>query len=464
MLGDTKLNFIKKFIIRYIYRPFLIRKYTKWYIKTRNWSKNDWRDWLSEEFEKCKKTKWTRRKYSDLMKYTMEDMVEYPVNEEYEDYPENYPAVITSVSTGTIKKKIVKWTRADLIKNFIAFGRTIWWLKGESRFRNMLLMGGAGVISGEGSKYAIDFISSKGIAKEFESIIQNFDIIKKKEPFDLVFTSLPYLIPFIKKINENIFYNPSFFLITGDRVSPYIRHLVIDLGKRLDSTIYPMDFYGCAEGGILGFEIPTKLQQVDIYVPETHLAFIRKENGELVNILDAKKGDVGEYIITTLQKYVIPNLRLHDVVEVVEENTPLGLPAIRILGRVAHREEIETKSLGLIRGISGLNLRVKGIVFNDYYLTNFIENVFKMKHLILLEEKEDYVIMRVYCDKHIKLEDFLEKLAEDKDTGYLINDYKNDVLRIEVIPDPEVIEEFEKKIFLTRGGQATVPRLILLQE
>ncbi|MCD6491783.1 MAG: hypothetical protein J7K59_05805, partial [Candidatus Korarchaeota archaeon] len=216
--------------------------------------------------------------------------------------------------------------------------------------------------------------------------------------------------------------------------------------------------------GILGFEIPTKLQQADIYVPETHLAFIKRENGELVNILDAKKGETGEYIITTLQKYIIPNLRLHDIVKVVEVNTPLGLPAIRILGRVAHKEVIETKTLGEIKGISGLNIRVKGIIFNDYYLTNFIEREFEMKHLIILEEKEDYVVMRLYCDKHINLEAFLEKLGKDKDTGYLVDDYKNGVLKIEIIPDPEVIKEFEEKIISTRGGQATIPRLILIQD
>ena len=458
------MSFLKRIIIRRIYRPILVKKYTKWYLETRNWTKNDWKNWLAEEFEKSKRTKWTLRNYPELMNYTMEDMVGYPVSDEYKDYPEDYPAVITSFSTGTIRKKVVKWSKDHLIKIFMAWGRTVWWLKGESCFRNMLLIGGSGLISGQASKYSIDFVSAKGIADDFENIMRNFDKIKKKGPFDFVFTTLPYVIPFVKKIKDNIFYKPSFFLITGDRVSPYIRQLVINLGKRLGSTIYPMDFYGCTESGILGFEIPTKLQQADIYVPETHLAFIKRENGELVNILDAKKGETGEYIITTLQKYTIPNLRLHDIVKVVEVNTPLGLPAIRILGRVAHKEVIETKTLGEIKGISGLNLRVKGIILNDYYLTNFIEREFEMKHLIILEEKEDYVVMRLYCDKHINLEAFLEKLGKDKDTGYLVDDYKNGVLKIEIIPDPEVIKEFEEKIISTRGGQATIPRLILIQD
>ena len=118
------MNFLKKFIIRYIYRPILVRKYTKWYIETRNWKKNDWRNWLAEEFEKSKRTKWTLRNYPELMNYSMEDMVNYPVSEEYKDYPEDYPAVITTFSTGTIRRKVIKWTREDMIRNFMIFGRT----------------------------------------------------------------------------------------------------------------------------------------------------------------------------------------------------------------------------------------------------------------------------------------------------------------------------------------------------
>jgi len=394
----------------------------------------------------------------------MEDMVNYPVSEEYKDYPEDYPAVITTFSTGTIRRKVIKWTREDMIRNFMIFGRTTWWIKGEGRYRNILLIGAVGVMSGVGTKYAVDFLSSKGIAAEYDYIVKNFDLIKKKGPYDLIYVNLPYVISLIRKIDENIFYNPAFILMSGDKVTPYIRHLIADLGKRLNTLIYPIDFYACAEGGILGFEIPTKLPQCDIYTPETHLAFIKKENGELVNILDAKEGDVGEYVITTLQKYMIPNLKLHDIVKVVKEDTPLGLPAIKVLGRAAHQEVIESEKLGEIRGISGVNLRAKGIIFNDYYLTEFIEKTFKMKHIIILEEKKDHVVMRLYCDKHVNLEEFLKELEKDKNTGYLIKDYKNEVLKIEIIYDPEIIEEFEEKIYSRRGGQATVPRLILIQE
>ncbi|MHA1617432.1 MAG: hypothetical protein ACTSX9_09025 [Candidatus Njordarchaeales archaeon] len=444
--------------------PFIVRTYKKWYEETVDWKKNDWRNWQAERFEEIKKSKWTLRHFPWLKEITYDDLTSIPVQEHYVEAPSDFPAFVSYQSTGTIEKKTVKFTKRDVMMFLKAIGRYILWLKGETQMKKGVVIGYPGLIVWEFGKLFDKVFCKKCYLMTYEEFLKKKKEIAKRSPLDSALLTLPVAIPFIENLERGLFTSPSFFFVGGDVVTDYIRLLLHEKTLELDLLAYLVDIYGTSEISLGGMEIPPRVTKANAYVPETFIGLIKKTDGSLVNIFDAKRGEEGELIATTLAEYTVPNYNLRDVVRIVNEETPLGVPSFQVLGKSSRKVHLALKTLGEIRGLSAAFFRVKGISINSFALVNFIGKSFASDCLILIEEKEKNVYMRIFVEKPINEEEFFSKLQEDPDIGYLIDDMKIGILNIEIIHDNEVINDLREVVRRKWGLQAEHPRVILLKD
>lgn len=458
MFKALKIFFFKTFIA-----PRIIKRQDEWFSETRDWKKNDWRNWVAEEFERLKKSPWTTRNYPELAEVTFEDLVNLELGKPYKEAPEDFPAVMKVRSTGTLEPKVVKFSRKDLMKIILALGRNMRLLIGASRVKNAMIMGFPGLATGE-----LGSAAGPIIAKRYTMVVASrwreyLDKLIKNKPFDFFVMVLPYFIDFFKHINVDIFDDISFCLVGGDILTDYARELAISKSREFRKAIYPVDAYGSTEAMSLAIEIPPNIVKSMQYIPETYIGVIKKENGEVVNLFDAKPGDRGEFFITPLFEYMVPHCKTGDIIEVVNDESMFGLPTIKVLGRVGQFVDMELKTLGRIKGIYSIYLRVGGITLDGFSYTNLLGRKFKTDHITLIKWKPDKVIMRTYVEERIKLEDVLREIKESEELSYLIEDIEHGVLELEIIHAPEVVNEVKEITYSRYGPQAVLPRMILLE-
>ena len=451
-------------ILKRIFSPLIVRSYKKWYEETMDWKKSDWKNWQAERFEEIKKSKWTLKHFPWLRDVTYEDLPNIPIQETYKEAPEDFPAVTSYYSTGTIERKLIKISKRDGLNAIKAIGRCIIWLKGEPQLRKTLIIGDESLLSGRVYELVNGIISKKAIVFSSSEILFKMKELKKYGPFDSVGLTLPVAIPFFRKIEENFFTSPSFIFIGGDIVTDYLRLLISNKSQELDTILYVVDAYGTSETILIGMEIPPLVARSLVYIPELSIVLIKKEDGSLVNLFDAKPGDRGEIIATPLMDYTVPNYRVRDLIEVIHDNTPLNLPSFRVLGKVLHKVRLNIPKLGVIEGFAGTIIRAGGIVIKTQPLIQLIHRNFMSECLILIKRLEDKVRLIIYTEKQIKLEEFLAALQKDHEINYLINDMKIGALEVELIHDPEVIEELVRYVREHIGAQAEIPRAILVEK
>lgn len=454
---------IKKLLLKYLISPLIVKQYTEWYFLTRDWGKIDWKNWIADEFERIKKTKWTRKRFPDLKDISFEELPNYPITTKYVEAPPDYPTYLSYYSTGTRDKKLIKLSKDDLRKIFLGLGRIIWTGKNEARFKNGLYMGFPGLGSGEVINYAMYLLSSKGIYINAGDWRKHVRKILRKSPYDLLILPLPYYVDFIMNFHEDIYDGLSYWIVGGDLFTEYLRSLLVNKSHQLGKILYSVDYYGASECFLLGTEIPPFITKSLQYSPETSIILIRKENGDIINLFDAKTGDRGEVIVTPLFNYTVPNYPLHDIIEIDETESKFGLPTFRILGRKGIRVDIELESLGHIKGWYTIYARVMGIVIDGSALNDLIGREFNCNHLTIVKQKDAKVEIIIYVDKKINYNNFISKLREDKKINYLYNDIQNNLVHIDIIYNPQLIKEIETKYYERYGPQATIPRLIILE-
>ncbi len=454
---------LRRVIFKHLIVPKLVKAYTKWYFETRDWRKADWRNWVAEEFERLKMSPWTLRHYPQLKDITFEDLPNLPITEKYKEAPEDFPAAMTYRSTGTVAHKKISFTKNDLKKIVSSFGRSIWLVKGEKQFRNGLFMGFPGLGSGVFFSY-IQYIFAKKsffvIAGQWRKYVRK---IIKKGPYDVLVLPIPYLVDFVKNFDTDVFEDIAFWVTGGDVVTEHIRRLIINRGIELDKIFYPVDGYLASECVGIGIELPPTITNALQYIPETNIALIKKDDGRVINIFDAKPGDRGEILITPLFEYMVPNFPLYDIIEIVSDETKYGLPALRVLGRIGVRVDMELKTLGHIRGYFSMYVRVMGIIIDGFVYTNLLGEKFDTDHVTLIHPRGNKVIMRTYTEKPISKDSLLEAIKRDEKIYYLYDDIVNELLEIEVIHSPEVLDEIKEYCYTKYGPQATLPRMIILE-
>ena len=454
---------IKRFIFKHFIAPRIVKEYTRWYFETRDWKKADWRNWVAEEFEKLKRSSWTLKHYPQLKDTTFEDLSSFPISEEYKEAPKNFPAVITYKSTGTKAQKIIKLSKGDIRKALLGVGRHIWLIKGEPRFKCGLYMGFPGLASEEFLSYASYIVSKKSmfiIAGQWRDYVNE---IIKRAPFDFMSLPLPYFVDFLKNFKEDIYDDISFWTTWGDVMTEYIRGLFMQKSKELKKIFYTVDLYGVSECLYAATELPPNVTKQMQYMPETNIMLIKKENSEIINIFDAKSGDRGEVLLTPLFDYMVPNYPLYDIIEIVNDESPFGLPTLRVLGRKGISIDMELKTLGHIRGYYSIYVRIMGIIIDGYEYTRLLGTKFGTDHITLIEEKKGRVILRTYTERFVAREDLIEAIRKDKKLYYLYDDIKNSLLDVELIADPQVINEVKEYYYTRYGSQATIPRIIILR-
>lgn len=440
----------------------MVKTYTNWFIKTRDWKKNDWRNWVAEEYEKLKTSPWTLKNYPQLKDTSFEDLVNMPLTSNYIEAPDDFPTVLRYESTGTVERKMIKLSRNDANKAILGIGRNIWLIRGEPKFKNALMMGSLGLASEAFMNYVSYVIARNAIFIEGGKWRDNVEKIIRRKPYDLIGAPLPYYYDFLKNFDHDIYYDLTFWIGSGDVMTTKIRKTVINKGASLGKLFYPVDTYGASECILLGMEIPPEVVEAVQYSPETNILLIKKENGELINIFDAKPGDVGEVIITPLFDYMVPNYPLNDIIEVITGESKFGLPTFRIIGRRGIPVDVELNTLGRIKGYFSMYPRILGIIIDGKRINDLLGKEFDTESIILIKEKEGKISVLIYVERDISTEEFIERLKNSKDIKYLYDDIQNGLIELELIKDPEVIEEISNYYYNKFGSQTTVPRAIIL--
>jgi len=163
------------------------------------------------------------------------------------------------------------------------------------------------------------------------------------------------------------------------------------------------------------------------------------------------------YSYTLLFEYMVPNYSLRDIIEIVDEESPFGLPTIRVLGRKGVRVDIKLETLGHIRGYFSMYTRVMGIIIDGFRYTNLLGRIFKTNHISLVQTKHDHVLITTYTEIPVSREEFIEAIKNDKKLYYLYDDIMNSSLDIEFIHDPKVIEEVKEHYYSRYGEQVRLP-------
>ncbi len=418
---------------------------------------------MAEEFERAKKSRWTLKNFPDLKDVSFEDLPSYPITERYIEAPSNYPTYLSYYSSGTIERKIIRLSKDDLKRIFLGIGRIIWTGKNEAKFKNGLYMGFFGLGSGAIVHYATYLLSNKGIYVNAGDWRKHKREIIKNAPYDLLILPLPYYADFILNFEHDIYDGLSYWIVSGDLFTEYLRSLLINKSQRMNKIFYAVDFYGASEVFLLGTEIPPFITKAIQYAPETTIILLKKEDGEIVNLFDADPGDRGEVLVTPLFNYTVPNYPLHDIIEVEETESKFGLPTFRILGRKGIRVDIELESLGHIKGWYSIYARIMGIIIDGSALNDLIGRIFNSDHITFVEQRNAKIHVRIYVNKRINYDDFINALKNNNRTKYLYNDIINHLVYIEVIYNPQLINEIETKYYEKFGPQATIPRLIIVE-
>lgn len=422
----------------------------------------DWRNWVAEEFNKLKKSPWTPKNYPKLKNIDYDDLVKIKPSKTYMEAPQGFPAVMQFTSTGAVERKTIKFSQNDFKKIILSVGRHIWLIRGEPRFRNALMIGELGLVSGAFMRYVSYTITKRFLFVENGKWREKVNKIIKHGPYDLIGMPLPCYIDFLRNFKHDVYWDLTIWIGLRDIMTSKLRNMVINKGEELGKIFYPLDTYDASECIILGMEIPPNVVNSVLYAPETNILFIKKENGEVINIFDAKVGDRGEALVTPLFDYMVPNYKLHDIIEITEDETEFGLPAFKIIGRKGVRVELDLETMGEVKGYFSMYARVMGVVIDGRRYTDFLGKHFETDQITLVKERNGKVIMETYVEVNVDIDKFMELLKKDDELFYLHDDIRNGIVKLNLIRDPEFINEVKKYYYEKYGSQATIPRIIIL--
>jgi len=447
--------------------PFIKKKFIKeggsYAEKTINWGIEDWKTYQANRFDELKSNEWTRRAFPKLKDVTYDELPFYDKTLEYPTFPDNFPAYRTIYSTGTIKRKLIKFTKEDML--FIA--RTI---VGELQKatnsigkvidRNLLaLAGGDAYVSGSVATI-VSLAVKRAITFDPIQMKKNISRIKKLGPFNVIAGILAFLFVFLEQLDESIFSDDLWLVTGGDALTPSVQTYLKNKIKELsDVDPYLMDSYGCSEGVMLGLSMEFLERDPSLVIwPSLDIMVLEKENGEMINILDAKKGDRGILYITPMFTFMIPNYKLGDIIEITGFSNKFNLPKIRVLGRQTYKVTIKHPVFGEIEGISGAHLRIFGIPFNTWAFDRFMSKL-SGNYTLIVEKEGNKALFKLYADKKISKEFLVKQFENDIDLQPIYHGIINNVIDIEVKP---INFTHADLVFSNwKGGQLKVPKIIV---
>jgi len=441
----------------------LRRLVKKWCEETDSWKRNDWINFLKDRFETQKKSKWTRLMYPSLQKYTYEELDSYPVTDEWPIYPSAFPAATQWFSTGTVKRKLIKVTKEDILHIIKGVGRLGHkHIMTEIIEKELLLHWGEEFASGNLMKLQAIWSVKKPLLLNTLKIEKEIEKLKKMAPFDTISAStVASIVLLLMKIDFQILKEGGILVSTGDLLSPSIKKLIYERMKELGTTIFKIyDFYGSSETVMIAGGFVTEREHKLTYFPDIVSLRLMKSNGEIIDIFKAKKGDIGLALPTILNTLVVPNYHLGDIIEVLDPGNGHEMPKIRVLGRESFKIDKEHPDLGQLTGFSGAYIKVYGIPINTYALDDLFAKKLKMRYLSTIELGRGKGRLLIYTENKISEATLLDLFSSIGELHPLYLLCRSGLIEMEVVPDKEIVEKYEK-LFLGEPTKPYLPRVIV---
>ena len=449
-----------------ITRFFVRRIVNRWVEKTRDWGKDEWINYLNEEFDKLKRTKWTKRFFPELEHMKYDDLINYKVIREYPSSPPDYPAFMEWKSSGTVKRKIIRFSRGDALKMLRAAGRYLFDMGIGYSTKNALAI----YTSEEFATSKIFLITTEMFAKKrfLASLLrlheQEGEIVNHA-PYDAVTGLLGFIWYVFEKIvsKHDILSDITNLITTGESLTPSVINSLKEIAEKWGKEIKIFNGYGCAEGGLIAGSLYQGKYYELLYYPDFVGLMILTQENELVNIFDAKIGTIGETIITLLKDMVVPNYALGDLIEVVGKNSK-GIPIIRVLGRKAKRVRVKLPEFGEVEGLVGGILRIASIDFNTFAWEEALSNLTK-DYFILVHDYRSYAKMLIYTSTPFEKEELFKELSKDPLQHALAKMIEREIIKLEIIHDPELTSKLalaiEQAVLEDRSPK--IPRILLVR-
>ncbi|MGQ4893225.1 MAG: hypothetical protein ACP6IQ_01215 [Candidatus Njordarchaeia archaeon] len=459
------MSSILRYFKKKIFGFYLRRLVKKWCEETDGWKRNDWINYLKDRFEEKKKTRWTRLMFPKLMEYTYEELDSYPVTYNWPIYPSAFPVAAQWSSTGTIKKKLIKVTKEDIldiIKGVGRLGYTHIMREGIIN-KELLLHWGEEFASGNLMKLQVIWSAKKALVLNTLKLRKEITKVKEKAPFDLIScATLASLVLLLRNIDFPLLKEGGTIVSTGDVLSPSIEKFIRESMERIGTTKFNIyDYYGSSETILIAGGFVSEQDHKLAYFPDILSLRLMKSDGKIIDIFSANKGDVGLALPTILTTLTVPNYKLGDIIEVVDTGNGKELPKIRVLGRESFSIEKEHPELGEIRGISGATIKILGTPVNTYALDELLANKLKLKYLSILEISRSKGRFIIYTDKKTTAETILEAFKSDRRLTPIYQLYEAGLIDLEVIHDKSVVENYEKLFLKEKEAKPFIPRAIL---
>ncbi len=450
MLEKLKILLMKKLILE------------QWAKKTADWKADDWINYLHETFDELKKTKWTRKIFPQLANLSYSDLVNFGVRDELPEFPSSYPRYLEWWSSGTVKKKVIRLSKKDSIMISRSLGRFAH-NTGRGEFNNVLgITSVPPFATASLVKFGLMVLSKRYTIVKIYEIEENINRIVRNAKYDGFVTLTGFLSPVLDKIisKYDIFHENVVIGLTGDvLIDSVVTKLNNYIGKWIDNYVI-YNLYACAEAGLMAASDQDYHNLV--YYPDANGIMILTKKGDLVDIFKAKKGTVGEIVLTIFRELLIPNYNLHDVVEITGRDPKTGLPTFNVLGKKVMRVAIETPTLGEIHGESGAVLRVAGAPLNTKDFDSVLAKL-GVEYLAIIDDYRMKATFTIYTDKKINEEDLMKHLRENYLTKIWADKYNLGIVKFEIITDKEVIDKYKEFIIKVTEQKRSpkIPRIIV---
>ncbi|MGQ4891821.1 MAG: hypothetical protein ACP6IP_04940 [Candidatus Njordarchaeia archaeon] len=449
-------------ILQRIMRPLIKREVIKaskeWHEKTKDWKKEEWRNYQAERFEYLKGNPWTSQVFPEIKKYTYETLLDYPATKDYPEFPEGFPAYRVVHTTGTTRRKFVKFTKEDAMLTAKAIGSIVIGQVGLGKIKNSLLIAGEeGYISAVATSI-LSFFTKKYLSLYANEFVDKLPLIYKKGPYDFFFAAQVIILSVLENMDRNIFVDDVIISHTGDVMFPsfmeYVKERLSEFGV---SRVHFADGYGTSEIPVIAVSEDFLRDKINLApVAETCVQIIEKEDGERVNLFDAKPGDKGRLLLTPLFSLMIPNYVIGDIVEVVGVDRR-GIPTYKVLGRDLYKVRIKHPRLGVIEGYSGAMFKIFAVPVNTYSFDELMGKL-KTRYLLLITKEGNRAVLNLYTEKPISKELLIKQMKINQGLFPLYEGITTGLIDVEV--KKENLSYLEFFVENWRGGHLKVPKVL----
>jgi len=353
-------------------------------------------------------------------------------------WPNVRPAgtIATSVTTGTIRRKKIYYTKFDVEKFWVVSIKYAVLQGGLPANTGLFVSSGydpncipfTSTLVGETGGYFYDVKILHLIYSEVSNErISKF--IRKYGSFDGILIFVTYLHRFLNIVDvPNMVHEESIYIHTGDVLSYNVFVAIKKLFQRSNVSRFRIsNTYVASEGGILGTNMKLvsswnpEVQDIKL-IPDSALYTFREfdpETGQLEEKMclvdEIKEGCYYNLYITPLKSVFVPNYDLGDIVYVVKK-TPSEI-IIRVVGRFGVPVEFELGGR-IIRAKEAAVIKMSGLSVISDKLLEKCGNQGVGKCLILVDNSKKSV--RIYSERKLNMVRFLNECSRDPHTSSLI--------------------------------------------